>query len=151
MDRHATAHCKRSGAGWRTLLASTLVAASVAAVHAEPFRSAAEAPAAWGAFAMRLKSACEQALEAKDETGRRLQLSLRKLHAATSPDEPPMRVTVSLWIRADGTIERVSLAALSDAQATSDLRALLSRANAGVPPPDMLQPVRLSLSLAPRS
>lgn len=155
MDRDSKARRKRFHAVWCSLLGCILhgcilAVAPVTAVHAEPLRSAAEAPPAWLAFAVRLKAACERALQVDDETGRRLQESLHKLQVATSRDEPPMRVAISLWIKRDGTVDRVSFPSLGDPQATSDLRALLSRANAGAPPADLLQPVRLSVSLAPR-
>lgn len=141
---------RRYRAGLFSLLGCILAVGAVEAVHAEPFRSAAEAPAAWGAFAARLKAACERALQADDDTGKRLQESLRKFQADTPPDEPPMRVAVRLWVKRDGAIDRVSFPSLGDPKATADLSTLLMRANAGAPPADLLQPVRLSLSLAPR-
>lgn len=151
MDRHSTVRCRRFRASWFGLLVCISAAVPVARVNAETYRSAAEAPAAWGAFAARLKSACERALQADDETGKRLQESLHKLQADTSRDEPPMRVAVRLWIKRDGAIDRVSFPSLGNPQVTADLKTLLSRINAGAPPADLLQPVRLSLSLAPRN
>ena len=130
----------------RCILAAAVLAVSAAA-FSQPFRSAADAPASWGTFAARLKSACELTLRADDEIARRLQTSLDKLRAASPPDEPPMHVAVSLWIAADGTINRVSFPPLADQRATADLKSLLLRASPGAPPADMLQPVRLSLSL----
>ncbi len=117
---------------------------------AESFRNASDAPPSWGAFATRLKSACESALQANDPIARRLNDTLEKIQAAAKPDELPLRVKVSLWIASSGVIDRVAFAPLPSEQAASDLNALLMRGSVGAPPGDMLQPVQLSLSLKPR-
>jgi hypothetical protein len=117
---------------------------------ADTFRNAADAPATWGAFSKRLKLACETALHADNPMSRRLNTALSKLRTTANPDEPPMRVKVSLWISPIGGIDRVSFPPLGSEQATSDLNALLTQVTAGAPPPDMLQPVQLLLSLAPQ-
>lgn len=117
---------------------------------AESFRNAADAPPSWGVFAKRLKSACESALQANNPIARRLNDALEKIQTAAKPDEPPLRVRVSLWIALNGTISRVAFTPLASDQATADLSALLTRVSAGVPPADMLQPIHLSLSLTPR-
>jgi hypothetical protein len=117
---------------------------------AEPYRSAVDAPLAWGVFSKHLKSECELALQANNEIARRLNAELEKLQAAAKSNDPPVRVNVSLWIKPTGAVERVSFAPLSTDQATSDLNMLLTGVEAGAPPADMLQPVRLLLSLEPR-
>ncbi len=116
---------------------------------ADPFRSAADAPAAWGVFAKRLKLACEAALHANILASQRLNSELHKLQAA-NPDEPPLRVKVSLWIAPTGAITRVASPPLPSEQATADLNALLAHVSAGPPPRDLLQPLQLMLSLAPQ-
>jgi hypothetical protein len=55
---------------------------------------------------------------------------------------------VRAWLNPDGTVERVSFAALKDARADADLRTILTRGNIGeAPPPEMLQPLNLRFSL----
>jgi hypothetical protein len=115
----------------------------------QPSKTAAEAPLAWREFSTRLKAECEKALHGGDETARRLQAAVETLHGS-SPEQAPLRVVVSIWVDGIGSIERVSFQPLSSEQATADLKTLLSRASPGPPPADMLQPVRLMLSLGPR-
>ena len=132
-----------------TLATAMLAAGCGPAMSEQPSRSAAEAPAAWREFSLRLKTECEKTLQGTDDTARRLQASLDTLRSS-SPEQAALRVTVSIWIDGVGAIERVSFPPLPTEQATADLKALLSRASPGRPPADMLQPVRLVLSLAAR-
>lgn len=61
---------------------------------------------------------------------------------------PPEVLTVRVWLNPDGTVERVSFPAFSDAGATRDLHTILTRGNVGeAPPPEMLQPLNLRFSL----
>src|SRR5436190_2075595 len=119
------------------------------AIAQQPAKSAAEAPSTWREFSLRLKAACEKTMQGSDETARRLQTSLAAPRS-DSPDQAPPRVMVSVWIDRVGAVERASFAPLSTEQATQDLKTLLSRASPGAPPADMLQPVRLMLSLTSR-
>lgn len=139
----AYTHCVSS-----MLAAAMLAAGYGAAISQQPSRSAAEAPSSWREFSLRLKAECEKALHGDDETARRLQASLKE--QGRSREKTPLRVPVSIWIDGVGGIERVSFQPLPTEQATADLNALLSRASPGAPPADMLQPVRLMLSLTAR-
>jgi hypothetical protein len=57
-------------------------------------------------------------------------------------------LVVRAWLNPDGTVEKVSFAALKDARADADLRTILTRGNVGeAPPPEMLQPLNLRFSL----
>ena len=124
-----------------------LFVASLQSIPAEPFRAPADAPAAWNTFAGELRSNAEALLRSDDEGARRFQGSLEKWRASAA-DETPQSITVSMWVAADGRIERVAFPALSDAPTDADLKTLLARVSAGTPPPGMLQPVRLKLRLA---
>ena len=63
-------------------------------------------------------------------------------------DGPPPSLVVRAWLNPDGTVEKVSFAALKDARADADLRIILTRGNVGeAPPPEMLQPLNLRFSL----
>jgi hypothetical protein len=124
-----------------------LLLASPASIKAEPFRAPADAPAAWITFAGELRSKAEALLRSDDEVARRFQGSLEKWRAS-APDETPQSIAVGMWVGADGRVERVAFAALSDAATDADLKTLLGRVSAGTPPPGMLQPVRLKLRLA---
>jgi hypothetical protein len=144
----------RSGGAYAHWVSFTLASAILAAgfgpaMAQQPTKSAAEAPSTWSQFASRLKSECEKTLQADDDTARRLRASLEALRAS-SAEQPPLRVLVSVWIGAVGGIDRVSFQALPTGEATADLKTLLSRASPGPPPADMLQPVRLMLSLTTR-
>ena len=62
-------------------------------------------------------------------------------------NDPPTLV-VKAWLNPDGTVERVTFAALKDARADTDLHTILTRGNIGeAPPPEMLQPLNLRFSL----
>jgi hypothetical protein len=48
---------------------------------------------------------------------------------------------------ADGKVNRVEFDGIDDPDAINELRALLIDGNVGAPPPEMLQPLHLRLSL----
>lgn len=131
----------------RSVLVSAILVACCGPVAAQQAtKSVAEAPAAWREFSARLKAECEKSLQGQDGTAQRLQSALAALRGA-SPAQVPARVIVSVWVDGVGTVQHVSFDPLPTAQATADLKAVLSRALPGAPPADMLQPVRLMLSL----
>jgi len=144
------------GPGWLTrlfrsvgLLGGLAASASPVAGQGVDYRPAAEAPAAWQEFAQRLQTHFQERLAADDEGARRFQDYLAK-HAGAAADAPPVAVVVRAWILPDGKLERVEFDGLDDAAAAADLRALLAAGAVGAPPPDMLQPLRLRLSLRPK-
>ncbi len=138
----------RSGLVALALLCVSLCGSAV--TMADAFKSAAEAPLAWSEYSVRLKAACETALQADEPTARRLNAALENMKAAAQQKEAQTRVKVSLWIGPSGTIVKVDFPPLPSPEASVDLRLLLATISAGSPPPDMLQPVQLMLSLVPR-
>ncbi len=64
---------------------------------------------------------------------------------------PPPAIVVRAWIGANGAVTRVEFASLGDPGADATLRQLLTAGGplAEPPPPDMLQPLRVRLRLAP--
>jgi hypothetical protein len=118
---------------------------SVAAAQEADYRSAATAPAAWQAFAKQLQARFEQRIAADDAAARKFQEYMAKRDAG--PNAPPLTFVVRAWILPDGKIERLEFDGLDDKEIAVNLRMLLARDNVGGPPPDMLQPLRLRLSL----
>ena len=142
-------------AGWlsriaRSLrLASGLVAAvgtahSGAAAQESGYRPAATAPAAWQAFARRVQSHLETRLAGEDTDARELRDYVARL--GTGTNRP---FVASIWILSDGDIERLEFDQLDDKEMAVHLRTLLMHGNVGAPPQDMLQPLRLRLSVRP--
>ena len=62
---------------------------------------------------------------------------------------PPPPVVVRVWVAPSGKVDRVAFDSLGDAQADTDLRALLTAQPLAEPPPrDMRQPMVLQLTLS---
>jgi len=121
---------------------------SSAAAQNSDYRSATAAPSAWQEFAKQLQSRFQQRLAADDATARKFQDYLAK-HAG-GKGATPRTLVVRTWILPDGKMERVEFEGLDDAAVAVDLRAVLIGGDVGAPPPpDMLQPLRLRLSLRP--
>lgn len=142
-------------AGWlsriaRSLrLASGLVAAAGAAhsgatAQEAGYRPAATAPAAWQVFARRVQSHLETRLAGEDTDARELRDYVGRL--GTGTNKP---LVASIWILSDGAIERLEFDQLDDKEMAVHLRTLLMHGNVGPPPQDMLQPLRLRLSVRP--
>jgi hypothetical protein len=130
------------------LIIPTLGAATSSAdTERRDYRSATAAPAAWQEFAKQLQGRFQQRLAAEDDGARRFQEQMAK-HAGET-DTAPRTLTVRVWILPNGKLERVEFDGL-DADAAVNLRALLVQGDVGVPPPDMLQPLHLRLSLRPK-
>lgn len=127
------------------LAAGTGADASPLAVAESSYRPAAAAPEAWQVFARRLRERIEQQLAGDDKRARRFQDHL----ASRSPnaDAPPLTLVLRAWISTDGKVQRVELSGISDPDVLADVRALLTDDKVGVPPPEMLQPLHLRLSL----
>ncbi len=131
-----------------TLLSVGCGAGSIpAAGQGVDYRSAATAPVEWQVFAKQLQSRFEQRVAAADNEARAFQEDVVK-HRAES-DAPPLTFVARAWVSPDGKIGRLEFDGLDDSQIAVRLRALLTRDNVGIPPPDMLQPLRLRLSLRP--
>lgn len=112
------------------------------------YRSATTAPATWQAFAQQLQSQFVQRLAADDKEAHSFQEFMAQRDAG--PNAPPLTFVARTWVLPDGKIERLEFDGLDDKDVAVHLRTLLTRDNVGVPPPDMLQPLRLRLSLRPK-
>jgi hypothetical protein len=108
------------------------------------YRPATSVPASWQAFARRLQSSLQERLASEDDIAGRLREALAARPVATDA------LTVRAWVLPTGQIERLEFDQL-DPLMTARLRVVLSHADVGVPPFDMLQPVRLRLVLRPKT
>jgi hypothetical protein len=117
-------------------------AASVETQAAAPASgyAASSAPLAWTQFGQKVRDRLQQRLAADDEQTRHAY----KLLGAVGPGGA---VLAKVWIDPTGAVERIEFDGLNSECALA-LRAILSRvAIGGNPPADMLQPVRLKLTL----
>lgn len=123
------------------------IAASKPPVAAENgnYRPATAAPESWQVFASQLQAQFEQRLAGDDDKARHFQDYLTK--RSQEPGVPPMAVVLRTWVLADGSVSRVEFTGIDDREAVDELRALLVNGNVGAPPPEMLQPLHLRLSL----
>ena len=139
----------RSAAASAGLLAAGIGAeASPVAAENGGYRSATAAPETWQAFARQLQGQVEQRLAGDDAKARHFQDYLTK--RSQKADEPPLTVVLRTWVLSDGKINRVEFDGIDDPGAVDELRALLIGGNVGAPPPEMLQPLHLRLSLRAR-
>jgi hypothetical protein len=136
------------GAATGLLAADLETATSSAAAQESAYRPAAAAPAAWQEYAKGLQCRFQQQLAANDDVARRFQDYMTK--RAAGADAAPAPLVVRTWVQSDGKITRIEFDGLDDDEVAVSLRALLSGGDAGPPPLDMLQPLRLRLSLRPK-
>lgn len=146
------------GGWWRRALrslgtATGLVAAAgsstlTASGQDAAYRSAAAAPQSWQVFARQMQGIFEQRLAGDEKETRAFQDYLAKREGVENA--PPLTFVARTWILHDGNIERMEFDGLDDKEISLSLRAILMRGNVGAPPADMLQPVRLRLSLRPK-
>ncbi|WP_051994998.1 hypothetical protein [Burkholderia sp. lig30] len=107
-----------------------------------------DVPQSWISYAHRAGRQFQAWLEADGDPADRLHAYLeeRVLNASA----PPPAIVVRAWIGANGAVTRIEFASLGDAGADAALRQLLTAAPlTEPPPPDMLQPLRVRLRLAP--
>ena len=136
-------HLRSLGAAAGLLTAELAGDASSLAAQNSNYRSAREVPAAWQDFAKQLQARLEQRIAADDEKARHFQdYMARRRDASTAPVSFRLRT----WILATGKVERAEFEGIDNDIAVA-LRALLINADVDVPPPDMLQPLHLRLSL----
>jgi hypothetical protein len=121
-------------------------AAAAPATVPQSYLPAAAAPAAWQAFSQQLGIRFQEQLAA-DDMAQALQEALAA--RAKTGNASANVLMVQAWILPSGQIERVEFERI-DPLLTARLRVLLSRVNVGAPPPDMLQPVHVRLSLRPK-
>jgi hypothetical protein len=127
------------------LFAAVSAGASGATAQDTGYRSASAAPASWQEFAKQVQTSFQQRLAADDEGARKFWDYLEK--RAVEGGATPLKPIVRIWVLPDGKLERVEFDGLDDDDVAVNLRTLLMRGDAGPPPPDMLQPLRLRLSL----
>lgn len=109
------------------------------------YRDPANVPPSWKQFAKLVQFRFETWVSADEEVANRFRSHM--INVGKEDGAPPTLV-VRAWLNPDGTIEKVSFAALKHAQADADLRTILTRGNIGeAPPPEMLQPISLRFSL----
>lgn len=125
--------------------AGTGADATPVAVDKSNYRPADAAPATWQAFARQLREKIELRLAGDDEKARRFQDYLTNRPA--DADASPVTLVLQAWISTAGKLQRVELAGINDPDVLANLRALLTGDNVGAPPPEMLQPLHLRLSL----
>lgn len=132
------------GAAAGLLTAGFASDSSSVAAQTGNYRSAREVPAAWQDFAKQLQARLEQRIVADDERARHFQdyMARRRDAASTAPVSFRLRT----WILANGKVERLEFEGV-DNDIVVALRALLINGEVGAPPPDMLQPLHLRLSL----
>ena len=128
-------------------LLSAGIGAEASPVSAEDsnYRSATAAPEAWQTFARQLQGRIAQQLAGDDERARHFQDYLAG--SGNGTDAPSPTFVVRAWVLTDGRVDRVEFDGIDDADAIINLRALLVGDNVGAPPPEMLQPLHLRLSL----
>jgi hypothetical protein len=137
-------HFRFLGAAAGLLAAGLASDTSSLAAQTGNYRSAKDVPAAWQDFAKRLQARFEQRLAADDENARNVQDYAARQGGGTGL--APLSFRVRTWILASGKVERIEVDGIGDDIAVA-LRALLIDGEVGAPPPDMLQPLHLRLSL----
>ena len=106
----------------------------------------AEAPAEWVAYAQEVTAAITDWLEADSETALRFRAYVDSSRNAQS--EQPSSLMLKVWVAEDGTVSKVDFTPFAHAEANADLRSLIEGRPLGtLPPPDMLQPLRLLVEL----
>jgi hypothetical protein len=114
-----------------------------AAAQSTDYKAASEAPAAWRDYASRLQGAFQQQIETDGDMSQ----WLVTFAAGREKEKKPLTFVVSASILPDGKMDRITFDNSMDPELGGRLRPLLASANAGAPPPDMLQPLRLRLRL----
>ncbi|TCW78098.1 hypothetical protein C5O80_33330 [Burkholderia sp. SRS-46] len=132
--------------GW----GAALVVAWTLAAGAPARAQTADVPQPWITYAQRVGRQFQGWLEADGDAADRLHRALEARVLSASADSPPPAIVVRAWIGANGTVTRVEFDPLGDANADAALRQLLTAGPlAEPPPPDMRQPLRVRLRLAP--
>jgi hypothetical protein len=129
-------------------LVSGARAAPVSAASEVDKPSATDVPASWQVFAARLQLRFQERLASDDKNAVSLRNSLTKRAQAASVAPT---LIVRAWLLADGKVSRVELEGSQDQAALHDLGAVLIGESIGAVPPDMLQPLRLRLSLGAKA
>lgn len=126
-------------------LLSTTATTQAAVAQRTDYRAATAVPATWQDYAKRLQQRIQDRLAGDDDAARSFQVHLENRSQAAGS----ISVVARIWTMSGGGIERIEFDGL-EGEAAVYLRALLLRVDIGPPPRDMLQPLRLRLSLRPR-
>jgi hypothetical protein len=131
---------------------AVLLAAKPTSVKAAPDvdgrLKTAQAPAAWQDFAKRLQLRLQERLAADSTPALRFHDAIAK--RAPDAGAAPPSIVVRVWVMPDGKVQRIELEGLDD-DASHDLSALLIGDGVGSTPLDMPQPLRMRLSLRPKT
>jgi hypothetical protein len=104
---------------------------------------------AWAEFARRLQLQFQKRLASDKEAAIRFHQEMARLAADDRSAAPS--VIVKVWVMADGKVERVAMEGSHSDEALQDLSVALAGDGVGNVPVDMPQPLRLRLSLRPKS
>ncbi|CAB3761893.1 MULTISPECIES: hypothetical protein [Burkholderia] len=142
---------KRMQAWWASKWGRALAVASALGVGAAPAAAqTADVPQAWLRYGQLAGQQFQAWLEADGDAADRLHRYFETRVLNASADAPLPAIVVSAWIGANGAVTRVEFASLGDTDADATLRQLLTAGPlAEPPPPDMRQPLRVRLRLAP--
>ncbi|MCA8094025.1 YbaB/EbfC family DNA-binding protein [Burkholderia anthina] len=132
--------------GWLRTLAFVCGLAACAPAVAQT----ADVPQPWISYAQFVGRQFQAWLEADGDAPDRLHQYLEERVLKASAEAPPPAIVVRAWIGPNGAVMRVEFTSLGAPDADATLRQLLT-ANplTELPPPDMLQPLRVRLRLTP--
>ncbi|MBY8604454.1 YbaB/EbfC family DNA-binding protein [Burkholderia arboris] len=138
---------KRGASGWlRAIVAAAVLVLGVAPAVAQT----PDVPPTWLRYGQLAGQQFQTWLEADGDAADRLHRYLESRVLNARVDAPPPAIVVRAWIGANGVVTRVEFESLGDPDADATLRQLLTAGPlAEPPPPDMLQPLRVRLRLAP--
>ncbi|WP_034185226.1 MULTISPECIES: hypothetical protein [Burkholderia] len=133
--------------GW---LRAIVVACALAVCATSAAPQTADVPQAWIRYGQLAGRQFQTWLEADGDAADRLHRYLETRVLNAHADAPPPAIVVRAWIGANGAVTRIEFASLGDPDADATLRQLLTAGPLSEsPPPDMLQPLRVRLRLAP--
>ncbi|MCA8320142.1 YbaB/EbfC family DNA-binding protein [Burkholderia cepacia] len=136
----------RVSGGWRVIVVGWALVLGIAPAVAQT----TDVPQAWMRYGQLAGQQFQTWLEADGAAADRLHRYLEARVLNASAAAPPPAIVVRAWIGPNGAVTRVEFASLGDPDADATLRHLLTAGPlAEPPPPDMLQPLRVRLRLAP--
>lgn len=140
--------------GWRRLRMALgglgLGLSAAAAPLAASAQAQPQVPQHWISYANLASNQLQSSLsDPASDTVVRLHTWMQERMLKEGQPVPPAPVVVRVWVAGSGKVERVAFDSLGDAQADTDLRALLTAQPLAEPPPrDMRQPMVLQLTLS---
>lgn len=136
----------RVSGGWRAIVVAWAFVLGIAPAVAQT----TDVPQAWMRYGQLAGQQFQTWLEADGDAADRLHRYLEARVLNESAAAPPPAIVVRAWIGPNGAVTHVEFASLGDPDADATLRQLLTAGPlAEPPPPDMLQPLRVRLRLAP--